>query len=232
MTYDPAFIREDFDRIAAADDGQPSPREALQECLLADVPEGARTAIDLGCGTGGFTRLLAARCERVIGLDLSPRMLELARARSSQWSTIEWRTADFMDQTALGAATYDVVSAVATLHHMPLESSLARAAALVAPGGVLLVLDLYRPAGLTWLTDHAFSWAWSRWLDRGHAPSPEFRSAWQMHGAHDVYPVMRDVRALAAGLTPGAKVRKRLLWRWSLVWHRPGDSTRITTESR
>ncbi|MBW4976624.1 methyltransferase domain-containing protein, partial [Roseovarius mucosus] len=52
--------------------------------LLARVPlESPRLAIDLGCGPGNSTALIAARFPdaEVIGLDTSPAMLESARAR-------------------------------------------------------------------------------------------------------------------------------------------------------
>lgn len=49
------------------------------EALLSSLPEAGRLTLDLGCGEGRLTRDLAARGHRVVGLDVSPTMLEAAR---------------------------------------------------------------------------------------------------------------------------------------------------------
>lgn len=49
-------------------------RRAARETVLPDV-------LELGCGTGRITRVLAGAGSRVVGLDVSPEMLERARAR-------------------------------------------------------------------------------------------------------------------------------------------------------
>jgi SAM-dependent methyltransferase len=52
-------------------------------------------------------------------------------------------------------------------------------------------------------------------------PSREARAAWAAHEEHDIYPTMNEVRALCAEILPGAKIRKHLLWRYSIVWKKP-----------
>ncbi|HKD99988.1 MAG TPA: class I SAM-dependent methyltransferase, partial [Planctomycetota bacterium] len=47
--------------------------------MLRDVPAGARSALDLGCGTGFFLRDVRRRCPDAVGLDISFDMLGLAR---------------------------------------------------------------------------------------------------------------------------------------------------------
>ncbi len=53
--------------------------------------------------------------------------------------------------------------------------------------------------------------------------SPEARAAWDAHGRDDVYPTVGEVRRVCADLLPGAQVRRHLLWRYSLVWHKDSD---------
>jgi SAM-dependent methyltransferase len=52
-------------------------------------------------------------------------------------------------------------------------------------------------------------------------PRREARAAWAEHEQHDIYPTMREVRALCSEILPGAKVRKLLLWRYSIIWRKP-----------
>jgi hypothetical protein len=51
--------------------------------------------------------------------------------------------------------------------------------------------------------------------------SREARDAWAAHEHHDLYPTMTQVRELCAEILPGAKIKKHLLWRYSLIWQKP-----------
>jgi len=127
---------------------------------------------------------------------------------------------DFTTAT-LPERSFDLVISVATFHHLPLAAALARAAALVAPGGRLIVVDLFEPAGFSGFFYNASSW----WLARRHARgrpsrSPELRAAWHAHEAHERMPSLATVRDAAKTL-PGARLVVHPLWRWSLEWRSP-----------
>jgi hypothetical protein len=51
-------------------------------------------------------------------------------------------------------------------------------------------------------------------------PRREVRDAWAAHERHDIYPTMTEVRALCARILPSAKIKKHLLWRYSIVWQK------------
>jgi ubiquinone/menaquinone biosynthesis C-methylase UbiE len=63
---------ETYDRLATLSAG--SIRAQLQSLL----PDQGGRAVDLGCGTGHHAAILATRFEDVLGVDISPPMLELA----------------------------------------------------------------------------------------------------------------------------------------------------------
>jgi SAM-dependent methyltransferase len=99
------------------------------------------TFVDLGCGTGLLAAAAASESGRVIGVDPSPAMLEIARSRSK---TVEWVEAGFLTYEHEGAPPQLVHSRNA-LHHLPdfwKGVALARLHALLAPGGVLVLRDL------------------------------------------------------------------------------------------
>ena len=84
--------REGYDRWAEIYDTDGNPLLALEErhigALIGDVR--GRVVVDVGCGTGRHAIRLAAAGARVVALDFSPRMLEVARA-SGQCTTANAR---------------------------------------------------------------------------------------------------------------------------------------------
>ncbi|HEU0014790.1 MAG TPA: class I SAM-dependent methyltransferase [Longimicrobium sp.] len=216
-------IQSDFDRLAALDDGGWDHNRHYHRYLLRLLPPRRETALEVGCGTGAFARLLARRFARVIVIDLSAEMVRRARELSPGIENVEFTQADVHTHELLPAG-FDCIATIATLHHLPAEETLVRLKAALRPGGVLLVLDLYRPrtpADRAWSALAAAAdlplRAWR--LRRLRAPA-HVRRAWAEHARHDVYPTLAEVRSLAARLLPGAVVRRHLFWRYSLVWRK------------
>jgi SAM-dependent methyltransferase len=99
------------------------------------------TFVDLGCGTGLLAATAAAEARRVVGGDISPAMLEVARRRTD---TVEWVESGYVTYQHEGDPPQLVHSRHA-LHHLPdfwKGVALARIHDLLAPGGVLVLRDL------------------------------------------------------------------------------------------
>ena len=74
----PDQVRADFDRLAPLSDDGWDHNSHYHPFLLRRVPPGCRTALDVGCGTGRFARLLATRAEHVDAVDRSTEMISAA----------------------------------------------------------------------------------------------------------------------------------------------------------
>ncbi len=109
--------------------------------LLARIPLASpRTVVDLGCGAGNVTRMLAARWPdaAILGVDNSEAMLAKARAASGDLGHVAFEAADI--GTWSPAAPVDVLYSNAALHWLPDHATLLpRLAQAVGPGGVLAV---------------------------------------------------------------------------------------------
>src|SRR5258707_848080 len=99
-------------------------------------------ALEIGCGTGAFSRRLAQRAQRVTAIDLSSEMIRVARSRSSQLSNLDFEVADLMSRD-FPAEHFDCIATIATLHHLPLRAALLKLIDTLRPGGGLLLLDLF-----------------------------------------------------------------------------------------
>jgi len=220
-------LRAEFDRIARLrEDGWDHNKHYhsyLLKQLRKHLPQGIGEALDIGSGTGEFARCLATSAEHVTGVDLSPEMVRVARERSRHYPNIDYMVGDIM-QMELSPETYDCVASIATLHHVPLGPVLEKVKAALKPGGVLLALDLYRnrSGNVADLVAGAIAVPWDVALRVVHGVGlrvpPEVRQAWDEHGRYDRYLTISQVRRTCAGILPGAKVTRHLLWRYSVVW--------------
>jgi len=110
---------------------------------LARVDRGT-SALDLACGTGDIAFALARRGARVTGLDLTHRMLQLARQRPDARG-VRFVTGDMM-ALPFPDATFDLVTTGYGIRNVPrIEPALAEIRRVLRPGGMLLSLDFDRP---------------------------------------------------------------------------------------
>jgi ubiquinone/menaquinone biosynthesis C-methylase UbiE len=214
-------IQKDFDRIALVSADGATQNDHYHSFLLRHVPRPSVEVLEIGCGTGAFARHLAERSQHVVAVDLSPEMIRIAQSRSSHLSNVEFQLGDIGDQT-LAIESFDCIASIATLHHLRYREILLQMKAALKPGGVLLVLDLFEPAGLLDSLANILAIPVSvtlRFIHQGRLlQRGEERSAWAAHERHDSYPTMTEVRKLCSEILPDAKVRKHLLWRYSIVW--------------
>jgi SAM-dependent methyltransferase len=214
-------VEADFDRLALLDDEGWTSNNHYHNSLLKHVPADCENALEIGCGTGAFARLLAKRCKRVVALDLSPEMIRVARSRSTQFKNLEFQLADAV-QWDFPPSHFDFVCSIATLHHLAQRALLVKIRDSLKPNGVLVILDLVESDSLVERMCDVVGFGVSGGLRLIHngrlQPPAAVRKAWEQHGKLDHYLTVRQVRALADEILPGAIVRRCLLWRYLLVY--------------
>ena len=180
--------------------------------ILSAVPPGASSALDIGCGEGMLSRELRRVVPAVTGIDLDTPSLELARGYADDISYIR---GDFLDHPL---ASYDVVTSVATLHHVDARAGLLRMRSLVRPGGLLAIIGLAR-ARLPQDLPREAAGAAAGWAHRAT------KRYWE-HPSPVVWPppvTYPEIQALTTALLPGATYQRHLLFRYSILWTRPHD---------
>lgn len=164
MTND---VREFWDAQAASFDEEPDHglldpdvRAAWGEVLLPEMPPAPARVVDLGCGTGSVTLLLARAGHDVKGVDLSDRMVAAAKAKvGSSARVLQGDAAD----PPFEPASVDVVFARHVLWALPdPDVVLDRWVRLLRPGGRLVLVE-----GL-WSTGSGIAAARCRDLVAGH----------------------------------------------------------------
>lgn len=169
--------------------------------------------LDVGCGEGLLVARLAAVSRTVTGIDPDPAVIDRARERAIAGADLLVAGLDDFDSEG---RRFDLVTVVATLHHLPLESALTRLRDLVRPGGELRIVGLARnvsPADMLW---SAVTLLPTVLGDRRHGGvvDPEV-------GMTEPTESLAQVRAVARRLLPGARIRRHLYWRFTLTWTAP-----------
>lgn len=182
--------------------------------ILGSVPAGARDALDVGCGEGTLARELRRIVPKVTGIDLDRASIELARNHDGG-AGVEYLLGDVMTHP-FERASFDVITSVATLHHMDSAAALGRLRDLLRPGGTLAVVGCARstlPADIPVEVAGVVA-------NRLHRLTKNY---WE-HPSPTVWPppeTYAGMRRLAARVLPGVRYRRHLLWRYSLIWTKP-----------
>lgn len=195
--------------------------------LLRHVPRGARTGLDVGCGTGRFARRVAGLGLEVDAVDPSAEVIAAAGSSSVPGDGVRFVQGD-ITRMELREDHYDFISCLASLHHVPFGTVNALRDAL-APGGVLVVLGCHRERS-------AMDFAWSLAAVPVNAAARLAVAAREkaLSGAGTAggpaggvrAPVrppemsLEEVRQEAGTLLPGASVRRLLFWRYLLVYRK------------
>lgn len=184
--------------------------------VLGAAPRGCHRSLDVGCGEGTLTRELRHVVPNVTGIDLDRASIEIAQAHPNA-ADIEYILGDFL-AFPFELASFDLVTSVASLHHMDAATALGHMGELLRPGGVLVVVGLARgqyPADLprdlaAVVASRAHRLIQGWW----EPPSPTLWPPAETFGG---------MRELAARVLPDVRYRRHLLWRYSLVWTRPSE---------
>ena len=128
------------------------------------VPKPGHCALDLARGTGDLASAVAAHGSHVVGLDVTHRMLELARVRISRTLFVQGDMVDL----PFGDERFDIVTTGYGLRNVPdLRQALKEIHRVLRPGGVFVSLDFNRPSnavvrgvylGYLWLVGGALGW--------------------------------------------------------------------------
>ncbi|MEO3757985.1 class I SAM-dependent methyltransferase [Mycobacterium sp. B14F4] len=156
-------IRATYDAVAAAYDAEFADEleaKPLDRALLTAFADlvGSGLICDIGCGPGHITRFLAHRHAEIIGLDLSPAMIEIARRHAPGLS---FTVGSMLNLPVADNAWAGAVSLYSIIHLTPSERSAAchEFARVVRPGGwLLLAFHVDSPEFAVGAVNHLTSW--------------------------------------------------------------------------
>jgi SAM-dependent methyltransferase len=114
-------------------------------------PVARRSALDFGCGIGRLSQALAGHFDRVYGVDISPKMIELAHQHNRIGSRVEYLANPEGDLSHFQTGSIDMILSWITLQHMRPRYArryIQEFLRVLAPGGLLLFQYPSKPIGL------------------------------------------------------------------------------------
>ena len=135
-------VGEHFERVAAVYESLRTTDEAPVRTICQLLPDRPVTGLDIGCGTGRYTRLLRALLpggSLLAASDVSAAMLAQLKAASRGHAGGVVPLLAAAEQLPLRDASLDVVTAFNCVHHFDLGRFLSAAARVLAPGGQLFI---------------------------------------------------------------------------------------------
>jgi 2-polyprenyl-3-methyl-5-hydroxy-6-metoxy-1,4-benzoquinol methylase len=168
--------------------------------------------LDVGCGDGLLAQRIAPVSRSVTAIDADAAAIERATERLAAHQRVTVSPAAFETYDA-GQGRFDLITFVASLHHMDLRAALQKARDLLTPTGEIAVVGLSANKTVR-------DWLWAA------ACVPAVRIAsWRHTETRDIGVVVTDpreglddIRRTVADVLPGATVRRALYYRYLLRW--------------
>jgi SAM-dependent methyltransferase len=216
-------IAEDFDSIAPFETEKWDHNNRYHDYLLKNLPQNCQHALEIGCGIGSFSRLLATRSNRVTAIDLSPGMIEIAKNLSESHTNIDFQVADVLE-TEFPDEHFDAIVSIAAFHHLPLERVLPKLKNALKTGGRLLILDVSRIESIQDFFVAAAAFPLSLILKVFHngfaGPGKEERRAWADHAKTDRFLSFLEAERIYSSYFDKAIVQRHLFFRYSVIWEK------------
>ena len=200
--------------------------EHFHRWILRNLPIRRLAAVDVGCGTGVLAGRLAPHFARVTGIDADEGMAAAASAHLAGMPQVSIVRCGFNEFASASAAEADLITMVAVLHHLDLGDTLARIPGLLAPGGRLLVVGLARMDSPADMVIDLISAAANPVVGLIRHPRParppdESADGQPAMPVSDPATTLAEIATAARTSLPGAAVRRRLFFRYTLRWDKP-----------
>lgn len=191
---------------------------AYHPMILAIARELNGDVLDVGCGEGLLVERLANVSRFVTGIDRDDQAVRQALVRTASLANATVVEADFTE-FEVAPESVDLITLVAVLHHMDLESTLRRTAEMLRPGGQLVVVGLSANRSVGDYARSALLLPVVRLMSRIHRESRSVRVV-----AQPPKESFAEITRTARRVLAGVRLRRALYYRYVLSWTKPVDA--------
>lgn len=217
------IVKNDFNQISELDEPKWNHNNCYFNQLIKLIPDNVEACLDIGCGKGELSYMLSKKSKNVIAVDLADKMIEKAKELHPN-KNIKYVCGNILDMK-FESDSIDVIITTATAHHLPYEWLLHFSKEKLKNGGKLIILDLAKAKSFTdyiiwgsaFIPNIAMNLIKNGRLYKDDAHS---KKVWERHGKHDTYMTIDEIKLLVEKHIPTAKVKRKLFWRYTLIWQK------------
>ena len=198
--------------MSDSDNGYWNHNTAYHPWLIGIAERHNGDVLDVGGGDGLLAQRLSVVSRSVTAIEPDPTAAQRAAERLAGYTDVAVVNTE-LGRYASGGQQFDLITFVASLHHMDLRASLAKARDLLTPHGEIAVVGISANKSVR-------DWVWAVMC----VPPARLGSWWNSE-TRDVGVVVTnpregldDVRRVADDVLPGASVRRALYYRYLLRW--------------
>jgi 2-polyprenyl-3-methyl-5-hydroxy-6-metoxy-1,4-benzoquinol methylase len=213
-------VIKQFDHIALLPDVWDH-NQQYQNYLIKNIRKNNKYLLDVGCGTGELTKKLIENGEKIIGIDVSEKMIQEAKKRNSD-SKIEYictTVEKYLEETD---KRFDIIISIAALHHMNEKEILQKMKNKLTENGKILILDIVKEGTIT---DYIVSFIamivnpFTILINRRRLKvTKEEKDAWKEHFQYDTYLTLKEINKITKEVLGNAKIKRHLFWRYSIIY--------------
>ena len=187
---------------------------AYHPWLVAIANEHRGDVLDVGCGDGLLAQRLAPVSRSVTGIDPDPAAIGRAADRLATHRHVTLTHGDFQEYQPV-VDRFDLITFVASLHHMDLRASLVKARELLTPTGEIAVVGCSANKTVR-------DWVWSAMCVPAARVGSWLHSETRNVGVvvADPQEGLDDIRRAVDDVLPGASLRRGLYYRYLMRWRR------------
>jgi 2-polyprenyl-3-methyl-5-hydroxy-6-metoxy-1,4-benzoquinol methylase len=168
--------------------------------------------LDVGCGEGLLAQRLAAVSRSVLGIDPDPDSVQRAQERLQSIGNASAEPTGFQNFDPENRS-FDLITFVASLHHLPLRETLQKARHMLRPGGDLAIVGLSANKTIA-------DWTWAALCTPVARVGSSLHSEARNIGVAVAEPreSLLEIRRVADDVLPRAVIRRGLYYRYRLLW--------------
>lgn len=181
--------------------------------ILNNLPEGKTAALDIGSGDGFFASRLSVFFKKVVCLEPDKTSLEYSLNRYSSNPVMDLKDVPFNDY--IGDIKFDLITSIASIHHMDLEESLKKMNKLLNRDGKIVVLGLYKESSFIDFFLSAIACA----------PNIFLTKIWYRNRDKDfdmkttpAKMTIKEIKYVASKVLGTYKFKRHFFWRYSLIY--------------
>ena len=216
-------IKEDFNEISELEEPKWNHNNCYFKSIQSLIPDHTETCLDIGCGKGELSFLLSQKSKSVIAVDLADKMIEKAKAQYAG-ENITYICGNILEME-FENNSLDAIVTTATAHHLPYEWLLCFSKDKLREDGRLIILDLVRAESFSDYILWGFAFFPNIILNllKNHGlPDDDLhaKEIWDKHSKHDAFMTMREIKSYVKKHIPTAIIKRKLFWRYLLIWQK------------